>query len=164
MSPGVLGPGVTVRCAATPSKGVTGRPARSKVTGTYCSEGPLTGQPSLNSGNGGTSPVRTGPTETCRGRLSVPSRSACTTVTGPAGAVVVAGAAGRGAPLDGSVVCSSGCAIASTKPQLDTVRTTASSRTPTRTGRITRAQDATPERFRAATATRRCDVRCGTGG
>src|SRR4051812_12073188 len=138
MSPGVLGPGVTVRCAASPSKEVTGRPARSKVTGTYCSEGPLTGQPSLNSGNGGTRPVRTGPTETCRCRLSVPSRSARTTVTGPAGAVVVAGAADTGAALDGSVVCSSGCAIASTKPQPAAVRTTASSAAAVRTVRFTR--------------------------
>src|SRR5690242_17054636 len=100
MSPGVAGPGVTVRCPASPES--PRFPVSSKPTATYCSDGPLTGQPSLNSGNGGTRPVRTGPTVTSRCRSPAPSRSAATTVTGPDGAVVVAAATGAGP--GGSVV------------------------------------------------------------
>src|SRR4051794_32141670 len=105
-----------------------------KVTATYCNDGPLTGQPSLNSGNGGTRPVRTGPTVISRARSPAPSRVASTTVTGPGGAV--AGAAATGAARDGSVVCSSGWAMAFTKPHPAAVRATASSETAVRTGRL----------------------------
>src|SRR3954463_6853731 len=93
-------------------------------TGTNCSAGPLTGQSSPNSRTGGTSPVTTGPTDTCTVPTCAPPPSSAPRATsrGPGG--VLGAAAGAIVGRGSAGCCAPGCASASAKPHPDRVSTT----------------------------------------
>src|SRR3954471_13733036 len=95
MSPGVDGPGSP---GGRPAGPAAAAPPKLRITGTYCSEGPETGQSSANSWNGGINPVCTLPTVTAGEPAELPSSaqrsSACAMTSGPAVVVGAAGAAG----------------------------------------------------------------------